>query len=395
MADLSVLKTAAQRVVDEVAGELRELSLAIHAHPELNFQEVYAHTVLTDYLERKGFAVRRGAYALPTAFEAVAGSGQPRIAVLCEYDALPEIGHACGHNLIATAGVAVSVALKQALDAGSGTVVVLGTPAEEGGAGKAYLIERGAFTDLDAAMMLHPFPFDSVWPHVTALHALEVEFFGKSAHAAALPHEGINALDALVLAYNALSVLRQQIRSNERIHGIITKGGTKPNIIPDHTAGEFYVRAKDDHDLQQLKDRVIACFEGAARATGCRLEYRWIGKPYSHLTTNGPLAETFAENARLLGKHLPDRDHDPAAAYPFSTDMGNVSHVVPAIHPLFAIPTRGGNHTPEFAEAAATPDAHAAMLTAAKALAMTALDLFYRPDLLARVKQEFRAAHDA
>jgi amidohydrolase len=391
MSDLAEMKARARAVIQAHAKDLEALSLDIHAHPELNFREYHAHGLLAGFLERNGFTVARGAYEMPTAFCAVAGSGSPTVAVLCEYDALPEIGHACGHNLIAASGVAAGLALKETLGDGNGTVVVLGSPAEEGGGGKVFMIERGAFDGIDAAMMLHPSPNDGAWPTVNAIQTLEVEFFGRNAHAAARPHEGINALDAMIAAYNAVSMLRQQMTPDARVHGVITKGGVKPNIIPDHTAAEFYVRAADDAKLEDLKRRVLACFEGAATATGCRLEARWTGRPYSNLTTNAPLAECYVENARLLGKTLPPRGAG-ASGGP-STDMGNVSHVVPSIHPMFAIPTEAGNHTPGFTAAAATPEAHEAMRTAATALAMTALDVFMRPEVLEAARKDFAEAH--
>lgn len=307
MSELQQMKEQVRELIQGRAGELEAVSLGIHANPELNFQEYHAHGLLADLLERNGFQVARGAYEMPTAFCAVAGSGSPTVAVLCEYDALPEIGHACGHNLIAASGAAAGLALKEVLGDGNGTVVVLGSPAEEGGGGKVFMIERGAFEGVDAAMMLHPSPNDGAWPSVNAIQTLEVEFHGRNAHAAARPQEGINALDAMIAAYNAISMLRQQMTPDARVHGVITKGGVKPNIIPDHTAAEFYVRAADDAKLEDLKQRVLACFEGAATATGCRLEVRWTGRPYSNLTTNTPLAECYVENARTLGKTLPPR----------------------------------------------------------------------------------------
>jgi amidohydrolase len=391
MVDLDEKKGRIRDVIEAHAAELEAVSLGIHGRPELNFHEYHAHDLLAGFLENKGFMVARGAYEMPTAFCAVAGSGSPTIAVLCEYDALPEIGHACGHNLIAASGVAAGLALKDALGEGNGTIIVLGSPAEEGGGGKVLMVEQGAFDGVDAAMMLHPSPNDGAWPSVNAIQTLDVEYFGRNAHAAARPHEGINALDAMVAAYNAISMLRQQMTPDARVHGVITKGGVKPNIIPDHTAAEFYIRAADDAKLEDLKRRVLACFEGAATATGCRLEVRWTGRPYSNLTTNNPMAESYVENARLLGKSIPPRGAG-AGGGP-STDMGNVSHVVPSIHPMFAIPTEAGNHTPGFTAAAATAEAHQAMRTAATALAMTALDLYLRPDLLKAARADFEVAH--
>ena len=393
MTDLSAQKATARRAIEEASEDLRALSLDIHAHPELNFQEHHAHDLVTAFLEERGFTVERSAYGLETAFAATAGSGPATIAVLCEYDALPEIGHACGHNLIAASGVAAALGMKAALGDGDGAVVVLGTPAEEGGGGKIDMIEQGAFDGVDAAMMVHPSPADTAWPVIMALHELEVEFFGKNAHAAAFPWEGVNALDAFVLAYNGIAVLRQQLPPETRVHGIVTNGGAKPNIIPDHTAADFYLRARDDEKLDALKQRVLACFSGAAEATGCRLEYRWHGKRYGNLATNEPMAEAYATNARALGKILlPAAEVRRMAG---STDFGNVSHVVPSIHPMFAIETTAGNHSPEFTQAAATPEAHAAMLTAATALALTALDLYANPERLNAARHAFRADHPA
>lgn len=386
------------RIRDGVAGlteALRTLSLAIHERPELRFEEQHAHGLLCDFLETRGFAVERGAYALPTAFRAVRGSGNPTVAVLCEYDALPDIGHACGHNLIAAAGVAAGLALADALEPGEGTVVVLGTPAEEGGGGKILMFERGAFDDIDAALMLHPGPLELPWPNFLVSQRVEVEYFGRPAHAAARPSAGVNALDALVTAYQSVGLLRQQLRPRTVVHGIITKGGSASNIIPDHTAAEFGVRALNDADFEDTKQRVSECFEGAARATGCRVELRWRSIPYSNLATNEPLIAAYVASARSIGRAMPERPADISAQAGGSTDMGNVSHVVPAIHPMFAIESAAGNHTREFTAAAATPEAHAEMLQVATALALTAFDVCTQPELLEAARTAFRQDHPA
>ena len=393
-AQAATMKQKVQDAINAVSEDLRALSLDIHAHPELNYEEVHAHQVLTDYLEQQGFDVERGAYGMETAFVATAGSGEPRLAVLSEYDALPGIGHACGHNLIAISGVAAGLALKEALGDGNGTIVVLGSPAEEGGGGKVEMIDAGAFESIDAALMLHPAPGDGAWVNMNAIQALKVEFLGRNAHAAALPWQGLNALDALVQAYNGISMLRQQMTPDSRVHGVIRQGGEKPNIIPDYTLADFYVRAKNDEILNDLKERVLACFEGAAVATGCRLEYEWVGHPYSNLTTNDLMAESYVENIGALGKSMPTKVQSLAFGGA-STDMGNVSHVVPSIHPMFGIHTKEGNHTAGVTGAAATSEAHAETLTASKAMAMTAVDLFTDPAMLESVKEEFVQAHTA
>ena len=394
MPDAARMKETVQAAIDSVSEDLRALSLDIHSHPELNYEEEHAHGILTEYLEQQGFEVERGAYGMATAFSARSGSGSPTIALLSEYDALPGIGHACGHNLIAISGVAAALGLKEALADGEGTVVLLGSPAEEGGGGKIEMIDAGAFEGIDAAMMLHPSPGDGAWMSMNAIQALKVEFFGRNAHAAALPWQGLNALDALVHAYNGISLLRQQMTPDSRVHGVITSGGEKPNIIPDYTAADFYVRAKDDAILDDLKQRVLACFEAAAMATGCRFESEWVGHAYSNLTSNDVMAEAYVDNMGTLGKSLPSKQQSLAFGGA-STDMGNVSHVLPSIHPTFGIHTREGNHTPGFTGAAATPEAHAETIVASKALAMTAVDLFTEPKMLTLAKDEYEAAHPA
>lgn len=381
-------KKRAEAAIESADADLREISLNIHAHPELNFEEHHAHRLLTDYLETQGFEVTRSAFGMPTAFSAVAGSGSPRVAILCEYDALPEIGHACGHNLIAISGVAAALGVKAALQPGWGTVVVLGSPAEEGGGGKILLIERGAFDGVDAAMMLHPSPSSSAWGNLIALQQLQVDYYGRNAHAGSNPWTGVNALDAMVLAYSSISAMRQQIRPTDRVHGVITQGGVKPNIIPDHTSAEFYIRSATVGQLDELRRKVTGCFEGAGTATGCRLELRAVGEPYSEVITNDVLAEAYCENMERIEVRLPTRA-DSNGLRGASTDMGNVSHLVPSIHPMFAIPTEAANHTPGFTVAAATREAHVATLKAAAGLAMTALDVLTNHDVLEAARREF------
>ena len=385
-------KAVANETIEAADAALRELSLDIHAHPELGFEEHHAHAALTGFLEARGFAVERGAYGMETAFKAVAGSGGPAIAVICEYDALPGIGHACGHNLIAAAGVAVALGLQATLGEGNGTVVVLGSPAEEGGGGKIRLIEAGAFAEIDAALMLHPGPLGGsldggARPLMTAIQSLVVDFHGRNAHAAASPWDGLNALDALIAGYNAVAMLRQHIRPDQRIHGIITEGGKAPNVVPDHTQARFMIHARDRAAVDELRERVLACFEGAAQSTGCRLEYEWGAGGYDDVRSNGPMADGYVANSAALGQTV---QAEPVEAYA-STDMGNVSYVVPSIHPLFGIPAEFANHHAGFTEAAASEEAHARMLSAAKALCHTALDLYSDGETLAAAKRDFAA----
>ena len=391
---IETARATAAETIGRISPDLRNLSLSIHANPELNFEEHHAHAVLTDYFAKAGFAVTRGAYDIPTAFEAVAGSGSPVIAVLCEYDALPGIGHACGHNLIAASGAATAVALKAALGEGQGTVIALGTPAEEGGGGKILLIQRGAFERIDAAMMLHPSPFDSAYMNVLALTHINVEYFGKNAHAAAAPWEGVNALDAMLLGFNAIAAMRQQILPTDRVHGVITQGGLKPNIIPDYTSAEFYARSRSVGELRTLRAKVIAALEGAAISARCTVK---VGEPegelpYADMVHNDVMAEAYRRHFEEFELRLPPKAavlSGPGA----STDMGDVSYVVPSIHPTFAIPTDAGNHTPGFTAAAATPEAHEAAMRAATALANTALDLYLEPGVLEAAKREFSKVH--
>jgi amidohydrolase len=377
--------------VDAQRPALIELSQRIHGSPELSFEEHRAAGWLADYLEGVGFAVERGAYGLRTAFAARLGSGAPCLAVLCEYDALPGIGHACGHNIIGSAGAGAGSALAELVREIGGSLVVLGTPAEEGGGGKILMARAGAFDGVDAAMMVHPAGMDLVGMHVLALSQIEVEYVGRAAHASASPHRGVNALDALVTAYNAIAQLRQHIRPSERLHGIITDGGQAANIVPERAAGIFIVRASTAHRLQQLKERVHGCFEAGTLATGARLIQRTLGEDYADMLTNRPLVESYAANLERLGRKMMRVD-DVTTAVAGSTDMGNVSKLVPSIHPMIAVsPATVPLHSAEFARWAGSEDGHRAVIDGAKALAMTAVDVLCEPALLSAIKTAFAA----
>ena len=386
---LDELKQRACAIVDRERDALIALSRRIHAHPEVNFEERQASAWLADYLEGAGYQVERGACDLPTAFIARIGRGAPQVAVLCEYDALPGLGHACGHNIIATAGAGAGAALAQVVERSGGSVVVMGTPAEEGGGGKIIMARRGAFEGVDAAMMVHPAGLDLTGMNVLAVSTIAVEYHGKAAHASAFPHRGINALDALVTAYSAIAQLRQHIRETERIHGIITDGGQAPNIVPDRAAGLFYVRAATEGRLEKLKARVLGCFRAGAEATGAELKYEWRGEQYSDMITNQPLAAAYGANLQRLGRTLHDVRNVPASISG-STDMGNVSKLVPSIHPMIAAgPATVALHSTEFAECAASEAGDRAVIDGAKTLAMTALDVLCRRELLNEVKAAF------
>lgn len=387
--DRERLKALAAEEVDGHRQELIDLSLLIHANPETALQEEKASAWLCDYLQSQGFQVERGICGLPTAFRATAGRGEPRVAFLAEYDALPGVGHGCGHNIIAVSAVAAGLGARRAIDSTGGSVSVIGTPAEEAVGGKVLMARQGAFDDLDAAMLAHPGSRDTVYSRALACASLEVEYFGKESHAAARPEAGVNALDALVLAYNAVAALRQHIRSSARVHGVITDGGQAANVVPDHSAGSFMVRAEDDAYLEELKAKVIACFEAGARASGARLEHRWSENQLAAMRTNRSLADAFRANLAGLGRQTSDR----ASRAMGSTDMGNVSALVPAIHPTIAVaPPKVSVHTREFAACAASEEGHRGLMDAARAMAMTAIDVLIDADLRRRMKEEFLAS---
>jgi len=386
--DLSQLKELVKSAVDSQQDQLAEISASIHANPETAFQETKAAGWLTRYLEKNGFSVQRGICDLPTSFRASYGKGKPVIAFPAEYDALPDMGHACGHNIIAASSVGAAVASRPAVDHLGGTIQVIGTPAEELYGGKVAMVEKGAFSDVDIAMMVHPGTHDVAANQALACQTLDVEFFGQAAHAAAYPEKGINALDAILQAFNSINALRQHIKDKARIHGIITQGGEAANVVPAHSAGNFIVRAEEDSYLDELKERVLNCFIGAATATGTRLEYRWGNTRYAPLLNNPTLVQLFSQNMESLGRNV--LLIKPSFAFG-STDMGNVSQIVPAIHPTVAIAPEGiVIHSPQFAEAAASDAGRQGLLDAAKALAMTALDLLASPAIVTQAKEEFK-----
>jgi amidohydrolase len=377
------------KAVDAVAGELVALARRIHATPEVAFQEVKSSGWLADSLESHGFTVRRGVADLPTAFRAeVAGSGAgPAVAFLAEYDALPEIGHACGHNLICTAALGAGIGLAAVAPSVRGKVVVLGTPAEEGGGGKVLMLQRGAFAGIDAAMMFHPASYTLTKRASLASWRLKVKFLGRASHAAAAPEEGVNALDALIQMFVNIGLLRQQLREDIRVHGIITYGGAAPNIIPDRAEASFSVRAADGPTAAETLERVLNCGRAAATATGARVEFE-TKKGYEAMRPNGKLAAAFEKHLQALDWPV---DPLPERQKMGSTDMGDVSQVMPAIHPYLTIGTDIEGHTVEFREAALTDRGFRAMLTAAKAMALTGLDVLTDPAFLEEARAELRS----
>jgi amidohydrolase len=388
---MSAVKDRIAASVEGLGDELESLSHRIHANPELGYQEVKASGWLAEFLAGHGFKVERGVAGVETAFRATIESGDgPTIAILCEYDALPAIGHACGHNVIATAGVGAGAALAAVRDQlPRGRVHVIGTPAEEGGGGKVRLIRGGVFRDVDAAMMIHG--WDRWVPHQDLLGVVRVgfEFTGKAAHASADPWEGVNALDGVIQTFNNVGMLRQQVRPDARIHGIVTSGGAAPNIIPELAAAMFYVRAASLEYLEGLQARVIACAEGAARATGTTVKVTLYDNTYEPMKRNQTLADAFRANMQRVG--VPESPELKERLG--SSDVGNVSQVIPTIQPYVRIAPDGTPwHSRAFAEAAVSPLAREGMLAAAKVMAMTTLDLLAEPGLLEGAKREFQGS---
>ncbi len=379
-----------QRIADEVKRlhpRLVSMSHTLHDNPEILFQEHIASDLLTNELDEQGFEVERGVAGLDTAFVATYGKGEPVVGFLAEYDALPKIGHACGHNLIATWSVGAAIAMRRALPEFEGTIKVIGTPGEEGGGGKVILADADVFDGLSAAIMMHPRDTTYLDRGSLARTVFDIEFFGKSAHASSSPERGVNALDAMLQVFFSINAFRQQMPPNSRIHGVISHGGEAPNVIPDYTAARFLVRAKEQEHLEQLRQRFRAIVEAAALATGCRTEIH-EGLSYQARVCNAALVETFGENLTALGitPEVP-----PADGGVGSSDIGNVSRIVPTIHPYLQICDPGvGGHTPEFAQAAATERADELTATGATVLAWTAADVLLRPEVRQRLRESFK-----
>ncbi|MEJ2246347.1 MAG: M20 family metallopeptidase [Acidobacteriota bacterium] len=380
-------KAAAKEKLDSVRERIVGLSRTIHANPEIGFKEVQASEWITDFLSGEGFRIDQGACELPTAFSAKSGNGALHVAICAEYDALPEIGHACGHNIIAASAVGAGIAAASVADEIGLTVSVIGTPGEEAGdaGGKILMLERGAFSDVHAAMMVHPAPFDNLTPSIIAASMFEVQYTGREAHASAFPQQGINAADALTIAQTAIGLLRQHIRPTDRIHGITTHGGDAPNVIPARTAARYIVRGQTLADLEELRPRVYRCFEAGALATGSTMEIIGGDKPYAEMIHNHPIAAAFKRNSDALGRAFPDVAA-PDSGFSASTDMGNVSHAVPSIHPMIGIDSYPAvNHQRSFTEQCVSESADRAVYDGALAMAWTAIDCATDPDLRTRL----------
>lgn len=376
--------------LEQLQPRLQEISHIIHAHPETSNQEVFACDLLCSELLKHGFKVEKDIAGHSTGFIATHTSQRPgpTIGILVEYDALPGLGHACGHNLIAATSLGSALALSSILEETGGTLKVFGTPAEEGGvngSAKASYVHAGLFKDVDVALMTHPGSHNQPTPKSLAIAPMDFEFFGKPAHAASCPEEGINALDALLLFYNGINALRQQLTSDVRIHGVILDGGTAPNIIPDYTRARFYLRADTRTSLEHVITKVKHIADGSALMTGCTTQYTHIQHVLDNLSPNAILDKLFIAKLQELGQEIDLTPHSMG-----STDAGNVSHVIPTIHPILRIcDCEIPPHTVEFANACISNHADSSIIIGAKALALTALDILTDESLLASIKASF------
>ena len=368
-------KAALRSRVEESADAVLAVSHRLHADPELGWQEVRSAELLAAQLEALDFTVERGVAGLPTAFVATRGNSANVVGLIAEYDALPGLGHACGHNIIAAATIGAAAALAAEVDELDITLKVIGTPAEEGGGGKVLMLDAGVFDDLDLALMIHPGPVDSVMARPRAVAHFDIHYSGKAAHAGAYPHLGRNAADAFTVAQVAIGLLRQQLPDSVRVHGIVTEAGTAPNAIPDAATGSWYVRASTLEELDDVFARVTACFAAGALATGCEWAIRETSPRYAEFRNDPELVELFTANAAVLGRDMDPGELLPGGMNTASTDLGNVSQRVRAIHPYLGIDSLPAvNHQAEFAAASVTAAADRAVLDGATLLAQTIAD---------------------
>ena len=393
MADSKGLKKEVVTEVDSMSSKLVAISDKIHGIAEIGHQEFETSKLLSSELEKAGFRVEKPVCGLATAFKATLpgkGKGGPTVALLAEMDALAGIGHGCGHNIIGTASLGAALALKKIMPKINGTLILYGTPAEEGGvenAGGKVIMASEIAKNADVAMMVHPSGKTLVEATSLAREALEFEFFGKAAHAGGSPHEGINALNAVIHFFTLVDSLRQHVKPDVRLHGIITDGGKATNVVPDHAAAKMYVRAQDSDYMKEVVDKVKKCAEGAALGTGATMKVRDYANTLENIVPNHALAEAMKKNWESLGLKVAEREEERGG----STDMGNVSQVVPSIHPYIAIgPEKMPGHSIEFVKAAASEQGHKGLIYAAKGLAMTTIDVLTNPELLAEIKKEFK-----
>lgn len=381
-------KARAAAAVEARSAQLTEISHRIHENPELGFEEHFAHDLLAGAAEEAGLEVQRQAYGVETAFAARAGTEGPLVAILCEYDALPGIGHACGHNIIAASGLGAGLAAAEVVEELGGRLLILGTPAEEGGGGKLHLLAGGAFADVDAALMLHPAGLELSEMQTLAVQQLHARYRGRAAHAAAAPYAGRNALDGAVLGYVAAAALRQHIGPDERFHGIFTDGGQKPNIVPAFAETNWYVRSPTVAALESLKERLADCLRSGAVAAGVEIELAWADYQFAEVRSNTPLLELWESNAAAVGRH--PQPPSPGRTVIGSTDMGNVSQAVPSIHPMIAVaPPEVAIHTEDFAVCARGPGGDRGVIDGAKTLAGVAIDYWSDASVRAAVAADF------
>lgn len=377
------------QVLDKLE-ELFLISKDLFEHPELGFEEVHAEQLLTDYFASNGFTVEHGIYGFDTAFRATYDSGKEGgvIAYLCEYDALPEVGHGCGHNLIAAMSMGAAIGLKSVLDQIGGKIIVYGTPAEETSGVKGVFADQGAFDGLTVAMMAHPSPAYEDSGSSLALNAYRFQYFGKTAHAAFQPELGINALDSVIQLFNGVNALRQHVKSDVRIHGIISKGGVAPNIVPDFAEALFYIRAEQKEYLEEVVAKVLEVASGAARMTGATLKYDKFENAYDNMKTNQVLSSLFHDHLLDLGV----TEIRPAGKGMGSIDMGNVSYSVPAIHPWVGVGDETKIlHSREFAQHTLSQLSKDTLLTGATALALTGFQVLASKELQEKIWAEFQA----
>jgi amidohydrolase len=385
------MKSTITQTIDNNADRFKAISSFIGANPELGHEEFQASARLTEELAYHGFQIKRGVLDIPTSFIAAYDSGKagPVVAFLAEYDALPDLGHACGHHLICMMSIGAAIGLKSVIAETGGSIRVYGTPAEETKGAKVPMSAAGLFRDVDIALMAHPYYTYEKSGESLAMDAIQYEFFGRSAHAAAQPYEGINALDAVLQLFNSINALRQQIKSDARIHGIISEGGKAPNIIPDYAVAQFYVRSASRTYTNELVQKVLHCAEGAALQTGCTLKTSFYEYSYDELRTNETLSGVFTEQLFAIGIEPKEieigKDHG-------SLDLGNVSTQCPTIHPFVkVVDEKHMLHTKEFRDLAFQEPALNAMIFTAKALAYTAYEVLSSPELLSKIKAEFEA----
>ncbi|MCA1036923.1 MULTISPECIES: M20 family metallopeptidase [Bacillaceae] len=385
------MKQIIQNEIDKLKQEFVNISTYIGENPELGHEEFKSSAILIETLEQHGFNVEKGTCGLPTAFRAVYDSGiaGAAIGLMAEYDALPEVGHACGHNLIGTMAIAAGIGLSKAVGETGGKVIVYGTPAEETKGGKVTMAENGIFDELDVAMMVHPLSKYLKSGRSLAMDAIQFEFFGKSAHAAASPEKGINALDAVLQTFNSINALRQHITSDARIHGIIPEGGKAANVVPDYASAQFYVRASSRSYVNELVEKVKACAQGAALQTGAEMKASFYEFSYDDMQTNQQLSDAFTNELIGLGIDPGEIHEDRDGSG--SLDMGNVSQAVPSIHPYIKICDEDfACHTHEFREAAMSSQAQEAMILGAKAMALTGYEILSSEELLQSIREEFK-----